>query len=260
MKAFSPTHFFTFLFLLSASQYVIGQDYLITSKGDSIYGEVKPFNSGPDKRVIVISPDKKKSSFSILQVRSYVYNGELYRPVRNEKGYSFMKLLKDGYLSLYGFQMENQVRYDGEFLQKKDGRYLEVPNLAFKKIMKKFLEDCTSVTEQIDSDALGKNDLEKIVDEYNACIETRTRNYSKINAEKNEQIVKSTSWETLEEKIKTKPEFEGKADALEMISEIKGKIMRNEKVPNFLVEGLKNALAKTDLSSDLNSALEELNK
>ena len=44
-----------------------------------------------------------------------------------------------------------------------------------------------------------------------------------------------------------------------MISEIKGKVSTSQKVPNFLIEGLKNTLNQDVFKTDLDNALKELN-
>lgn len=258
MKIFSVIQFLLFILLLLAYQCAHAQDYMVSVKGDTIKGELRPF-SGPEKKVQVVTTEKKKITLPMLQVRSYFYKGDRYEPVRNDAGYTFMKVLKPGYLTLYGFQIENQTGYDGRFLAKKDGSYLEVPNLTFKKLMVRFLQDCSDVSERIDNGTLGKRELHTIVDEYNACIEQRTQQTNQLTSQKQVQQKKSNVWDTLEEKVKAKPDFTGKTDALEMIGEIKGKISRNEKVPNFMIEGLKDALSSADVNAELEMALKELN-
>src|SRR5690606_17178116 len=109
------------------------QDYVLTARGDSLTGEVKPLLYGPEKRVQIISANKEKTTFSIFQVRAFSSDGEIYHPVKGEKGYEFMKLLQPGYLTLYACQVENQTRFDGLFLKKMDGEGMAVPNLGFKK-------------------------------------------------------------------------------------------------------------------------------
>src|SRR5690606_23106883 len=98
----------------------------------------------------------------------------MYHPVNAPNGYVFMKLLKRGYLSRYAFQPQNQNNYDALFLMKRDGNGLEVPNLTFKKSMKRYLDDCPTVADKIESDILNKRDINEIVDQYNACIMTRS--------------------------------------------------------------------------------------
>ena len=44
-----------------------------------------------------------------------------------------------------------------------------------------------------------------------------------------------------------------------MITEIRKKIERRETIPNFLIEGLKNAIKDTGLDADLQEALSQIN-
>ncbi|MBL0744950.1 hypothetical protein [Chryseolinea lacunae] len=247
------------ILLLSFACPAIAQDYLVTTKGDTIRGEIKPQTFGADKKVQVVGSDKKKTIYPMFQIRNYRLKDATYQPVKGPDGYAFMKVVKGGYLTLFAFQLPNQVAYDGQYLMKKDGRGTEVPNLTFKKIMKNFLEDCPSVVDRIETGDLGKKELLTIVDEYNACIQVKTVDHSRIVASKAEAEKKISAWDVLEEKVKAEADFSGKSNALEMIQDIKGKISRGEKIPNFLLEGLKSSLTQDALKTDLANALKEVN-
>lgn len=258
MKNFCFLHILLLLLFLLVYQFSNSQDYVVTAKGDTIYGAVKSLSYGPEKKVQVTASNKKKSVYTIFQTQAFSLNGDTYRPVKRENGYTFMKVIKPGYLTLYAFQPENQVAYDGLFLMRKDGIGLEVPNLTFKKQMRNYLQDCPEVSAKIENGELNKKSLDKIVDEYNACIHQRTTDHLK-QAIKTEQTTKKISaWDVLEAKVKDKPDFEGKSDGLDMISDIKNKIKNGEKVPNFLLEGLKSSLAKAELNEEIDNALKEL--
>jgi hypothetical protein len=260
MKTFGIIHIILFLVLMLVYQCMSAQDFAVTTKGDTITGSIKPLTFGPDKKVQVTSADKKKTVIPIFQVKSYSLKGETYQPVKGPNGYTFMKLLKAGYVSLFAFQLENQTSYDGRYLLKRDGTGTEVPNLSFKKITARFFSDCPIVETKIDDGTYGKKDIETIIDEYNACINGRTAEHTQAIATRTEQVKKITSWDTLEEKVKALSDFDGKTNALEMIGEIKNKISKSEKVPNFLINGLKGTLTQPELQGDLEAALKELNQ
>jgi len=233
---------------------VSAQDYVVTTKGDTIYGEVKPLNYGPEKKVQIRAADKKKAIYSMMQIASFSLEKEVYQPVKGPTGYSFMKLLKGGYLSLYAFQGENQVLYDNYFLLKRDGKGTEIPNLSFKKVLSNFLSDCKTVSDKIEKGEYDKRDLEKIVDEYNSC----------LNAKTSEELPMASSptlknsvdqWQALAEKVNRHEAFEGKDNALEMIDEVKNKLIKSEKIPNFLIQGLKETITPPDLQDALQNAL-----
>jgi hypothetical protein len=236
------------------------QDIFISSKGDTLKGEVKQIAFGPEKKVQVITADKTKTVFSIFQTRLFVDKNVTYVPVKGPKGYVFMKLIKPGYLSLLGFQAENQTNYDALFLLKRDGTGQEIPGLTFKKVMTRFLAECPEVVSRIDNGDLGRKDVDQIVDQFNACIEGKTAAQDKVSAQVQEQSKKISAWDVLQEKVKSKQDFEGKQDALEMITDIKGKIQRNEKIPKFLLEGLKSSLENASLSGELENAIKEVNQ
>lgn len=258
MKNFVVLHILLFLLLMLVYQCAGAQDYVLTTKGDSLTGEVKPLLYGPEKRVQIVSADREKSSFTIFQVRAFSSNGEVYHPVKGDNGYVFMKLLQPGYLSLYGYQMENQTRFDGLYLRKIDGDGMSVPNLGFKKYISQFMEDCPDVVAGIREGQYNKKNLSELVTAYNHCVDSRTVDHDKVIAERQERTIKMNAWESLQEKIREK-DFSEKNNALEMITEIRKKIERRETIPNFLIEGLKNSLKDTGLDADLQQALSQIN-
>jgi len=246
---------------------LFGQDYVITIQGDTLKGEVKALTYSTDKKVQITEPGKKKVVFPFFKVKVFTIEDELYQPMKGPDGYTFMKVIKTGYLSLYAFQMKNQTGFDGMYLAKLDGSGMEVPNLTFKKGMKKFLDDCPSVTYKIENDQLNKRDLHKIVDEYNECVKAPAVVHTPaapvvaapvVAAPAPVEKSSSAAWNTLEEKVKAQPDFEGKADALEMIGEIKSKMAASQKVPNFLIEGLKTSLNQDVFKTELENALKEI--
>lgn len=250
-------HFLIFLLCMLVYQCTHAQQgYVITSRGDSINGEIKPMLYGPEPKVQVRG-DGGKQVFSIVQTRKYALDGEVFYPVRTTEGYKFMKLLSTGYVSLYAFQPDKQQTFDGRYLVKADGRSMEVPNLGFKKQMVSFLDDCGGVSEKIESGELTRKNLDEILQQYNQCIAGRT---AETLARKPEvKAAKVTPWDELEKSVSEHAEFEGKSTALEMIADVKSRISRGEKIPNYILEGLKSTLASQDaLAESLAGALASL--
>jgi hypothetical protein len=247
------------IFSLSLSSFA--QDFIVTVQGDTLKGEVKPLTYGTEKKIQLTEPGKKKVIYPFFKVKAFSVGGGLFQPVKGPDGYVFMKLLKSGYLSLYSFQHPNQTLYDGLYLLKKDGTGIEVPNLTFKKGMRNFLDDCPAVADKIDSDVLNKRDLNQIVDEYNACIDSRssrTETAVAANRPLPQPVKTSSAWEALENKVKAQPDFAEKENALEMIGEIKNKMAASQRIPNFLIEGLKSSLSAETFKTELENALKEI--
>ena len=250
--------FATVAFISVLTPRLNAQDYVLTTKGDSITGTLKPLLYGLEKKVQVTTDDKKKEVYSMFQVRRYRFKDEIFEPVKGPDGYTFMRLDKSGYLSLYSYQLQNQVTFEGSYLMRRDGKGMDVPNISFKKSMKNFLKDCPRVAERIESGDLNRKDLNEIIDSYNQCIEGKTVNHEEVVAAQAVQAKSISAWDELENKVKGAADFDGKPNALEMIQEIKGKISRNEKIPNFLVEGLKSVLTDEAFQPALANALKEI--
>ncbi len=246
--------FVAFLFLSVATQ--AQNDFLITSKLDTIFGKPRILSYDLIDRV-QIEVNKKKESFTALQVHLVTIDSQVYKPIQYEKKIYLMKLVKSGYLSLYAFKLENQTTYDGRLMTKLDGTRMEVPNLSFKKFMANFLDDCSTIVSKIKSGDLSKKDLDKIIDEYNLCITNANKDKAIPTNEVNEKSVAITN---LIEKIEAE-DFTSKKDALDLLKDIQNKVNNNEPVPNYLTDGLKGYLAGTPaLTEDLNALLSLLQK
>ena len=246
------------LFLLIHQCSSAQADYLVTTSGDTVRGEIKMLLYGNEKRVQVKS-ENGKETYSIFQTKGFNYDNQLYHPVKGPEGYTFMKLLKSGYLSLYAFTPSNSTTYSNQLLLKADGDALEVPNLGFKKRMADFLGDCGDTGAHIESGDLTKKELDQIIDEYNKCIQAKTRKLENAIALNMNKKEKFSAWDSLEDAIKTQPDFDGKTTSLEMLEDIKKRIARNEQIPNFILEGLKSTLAsQTQLKDALEKALAEI--
>lgn len=259
MKNISIIHILILFLAVLACKCVHAQDFLVTTKGDTLTGEIKSLNYGPEKKVQLKSADKKKTVYSMFQIAYYSLDKEVFYPVKGPYGYSFMKLLKPGYLSLYSFTSQDQLTYDGLYLLKKDGRGTTVPNISFKKILANFLEDCPEVSTKIQNDEFSKKDLEKIIDAYNACIISRTNH---LATQQNSISTKDKvgPWNILVEKITALENFSEKENVLEMISEVKKKISSAEKVPNFLISGIKQSVTEPTLQQDLANAINSMDE
>ena len=247
--------------LISCTNVQAQQDYLVLVKGDTIKGKVKYLNFANAKNVQVTPEGSKKKVFGILEVKSFHLNQELYLNIRTLEGYTFMKLLKSGYLSFYAYQLPNQSTWDGRYLQKKDGSGVDLPNIGFKKILSRYLSDCEEVANDIETKELTKSKLDLIIDQYNLCIESRSQKKDKVAIQET-PAVSSTSvdrWKELESSISKMETLEGKENAVEIINDIKLKVLRNEKVSNFLINGLKESLAnQPQIKTLLDAALQTL--
>lgn len=248
------------LILILIHQCVRGQDYLVTTSSDTLRGEIRPFMFGPEKKVQVRNDDGKET-YSITQTRFFTVDGVSYYPVKGPYGYTFMQLVKSGYLSLYRFQPENSNVYGAMYLRKADGDGMELPNIGFRKQMTEFLADCEDVSARIDDGSLKRADIEEIIDGYNDCVARRTQNVRqeiRVHVQTKSAL---TLWNELETAIKKEGNFENRDTALEIVADIQKRVGRGEQVPNFIIQGLKDAVGdRPSLSGPLEQALASLER
>jgi len=246
---------FAFLPTISLAQ----TDYAIRLNGDTVKGSLQILDYEQIDRVR-IKTNKEKTSLTALQVRCIKKNNELYRPVRNDNTARFMKVLIDGYLSLNAFHPPNQSSWDGRYLTKLDGTGMEVPNLGFKKSLGNYLSDCGDIKKRIDDGELGKRDLEKIVDLYNACMQANTVAKVKTTPPAVIESEKVLAVKNLLAKVETES-FTTKKDVEDILKDIQVKVTKNEPVPNYLLDGLKSALADVpSLTKDVDTVIALLKK
>lgn len=242
----------TSLVLLSFSA-SFGQDYLVTMKSDTLHGDVKLMSYDLLDRVQFLQ-GKKKTTYTALQVRCVVMNGEQFAPVKYENGIRLMKVIESGILSLYTFRGPQQGGYDTKVLQKLGRNSIEVPNLGFKKIVGDLTKECPDVSEKVDNGELGRNDVRQIVADYNKC--AGARNEAKLEA----ALPKPTTPAgELVEKLKTKvteSDLANKNDVNGLLDSINERLRKNEPVPAYMKEGLKGYLgSREDLKADMEQLL-----
>lgn len=245
-------------FVLLSFSACFGQDYIVTVKSDTLSGNVKMMSYDLLDRA-QLTQGKKKTTYTALQVRRVVINGEQFAPVKYDNGVRLMKVVEVGILSLYAHRGPQQAGYDTKVLQKLGRNSIEVPNMGFKKIVGDITKECPEVSEKVDNGDLGRSDMDKIVAEYNKCVDSR--NQQKIEAA---MAKPSTPANDLVEKLKTKvneSDLSNKDDVNDLLTSIGDRLRKNEPVPAYMKEGLKGYLgSREDLKSDMEQLLTLLDK
>jgi hypothetical protein len=239
--------------LLFAPSILFSQsDYVINTKGDTIRGKISFSQYGKIDQAVV--KGNQKATVPGTSIREIFLKDVRYKPVQFAGAIKFMQIKTEGYLSLLAFQPEGLMNYDGRLLQKKDGAILEVPSLGFKKQMSAFLKDHEKLEAQIKDGTLGRNDLDKIISEYNSFIIGKTTSAMTQNQLITKQKSKLDLLADLKNEIGSK-EMGSKQTALDMLADIEGKIKSNSDIPSYLTNGLKEILKG---NSDLLDKLETL--
>jgi hypothetical protein len=216
-----------------------GQDYVVTTKGDTLRGVVKIYTYDVIDRVQV-GGGKEKGSFTAVQVREASILGEIYHPVRTESSFMMMKLVTPGFVSIYHGHQPKNYTFDTPYLVKKTGQAIEVPNLSFKKIMTDFLVECNVVREKVKDGELGRRDINKIVEEFNQCTTEITNNRTTTVATVPDSLLAPLT--ALRKKLENDHSLPNQKDALDILNDITQKVRSNQSVPKYLQEGLKDQL------------------
>lgn len=246
---FDFMRFLLVLTLFVCSLIVNGQDYLVTTRNDTLKGEIRLLNFGKVDQA-QISINKKKKVLTAIEVKLVYMKGEAYKPLSFDNAIHFMKVLKTGYVSYYAFQPANQTSYDGRYIARIDGRGIEVPNLGFKRVMSNFMEDCPDVTAKIKSEELKRTDLEKILDEYNKCIDSKTIASHKTIEQVNSGNQKLEAVKKLQTKVEGLDNLSNKKDVTDLLSDLSDKISRNQSIANYQLEALKGLLKDNEQTKE----------
>lgn len=237
-------------------------DYMVTLKSDTVKGELRILSYDQQDR-IQVSMNGKKVLYKALEVLIVSIKNSFYKPVQMDNTIRFMKVIKSGYLSLYGFRMANQSTYDGRYLVKLNGDAREMPNIGFKKVMAAYLEDCSALSEKLQNGDIGKSSIEEIVDQYNTCLTKEKPAPVVTQALAPESPTQTKQLEAIQQlitKIKTL-EFATRQDALDILSDIESKVTRNENVANYQLDGLRSTLKEqTTITQDLDALIELFKK
>lgn len=245
------------LIILSLSQFAAfaQSDYLITLKSDTVKGDLRILSYDQLDRV-QINRNGKKEIYTAIDVLILKKGEDFYKAVQMDKTIRMMKIIKSGYLSLYGYRVDNQTTYDGRYFVKLNGETMEMPNLGFKKIMASFLEDCNELSEKLKKGDLGKGNIDEIIDQYNVCLTKEKPDFTVAldPASTPETLAVSNqkaAIQNLMDKI-NELNFATKADALDILRDIETKVSRGDNVSNYLIDGLQSTLKdQPALSEDL---------
>lgn len=227
------------------------QDYIVTLKSDTVRGDVKLLSYDLMDRVQV-TQDKKKTTYTALQVRRVSLKGDQFAPVKFDNSIRMMKVMRAGFLSLYGLRTQGQANYDTKILVKTGANTIEVPNIGFKRFVGDMVEDCPTVGDRVKNGDFDRNNISEMVDAYNSCIN-----------DVNQRRLQSTKVESpttdLIEQMKTKvnaSDLSNKSEVNDLLNSIAEKVNRKEAVPAYMKEGLKGYIgSREDLIGDMEQLL-----
>ncbi len=257
----------TFLSLLASIGYC--QSYVVTVKGDTIYHSSeygKPeinyshtVSSMGSIDYVEIREGFPKKSYNAMQAKTVFIEGDIYHSIYYDDAFRFLKLIQDGYVSIYGYRIERQMEYNGRLLVKADGSMFDVPNLQFRKGLQKYFQDCEDVVTKLKLKVWDVKQLNEIVDEYNVCIQAKTDARFRGEDPQKDYSQQIPILNSLEKKVTSLNDFPEKSDALELLGDIRAKLTVNKKIANYQLDALKDYLSgQKDVKGELEQLLTAL--
>lgn len=233
------------------------EDLVVTLKGDTLKGRITLLSFEKIDQVQVKTD--KKTILTALQVRMVRYNKETYRPVTYDGKLRFMKVLRDGYLSVLAYQTTpTNSAYDGILLMKADGEMMENPRLGFRKAMPAFLND-RALGDSIEAGLLTRNDLFHVVDQYNRNIQISTlaRMREVVAGAAADRSVMTLIGKMMLD-AQSLPDGQ-RTEIQDILEDIKWKTGNGLKVPAYMTRALRNATASLPaFSADTEALLQSL--
>jgi len=259
------------IILCLCSQGLLAQDLLVKTNGDSLRGIVNISIDYRGNEYAAFKNDSGKESVKLLKVRLIqMADGMIIKPVKVGQAFKFGKQLHLGYLSHYkvtGVGMAEM--FTADLLTKMDGSSLVLSGkIGFKGRVSKFLVDCYEVSRAVKDKQYTRYELDKVVVDYNNCVQTRGLSNDDAVELKARQI--SAEKEGVKELGKTQEQMladfalllqasknvTNKPDVTAMFNDVAGKLRRNEAIPNYLKAGLREAIKEDlELASLLNKIL-----
>lgn len=246
----SLKYLFPFAGLLFISHQMVAQnDFVVTLSGDTVHGNASIVKAGKFD-IVQLADDSKKTKYTAMETKVIQIDNNLYHPVPLGGNIYFMKLLRTGFLSLYGYKIENQTTYEGRLLRKATGDIFDVPIIKFRSSIISFIKDCDSAAQVVKTHRLKRENLEEIVIEYNRCMGEvfRQRNTdNQLSITKEEKKSKLDDFRKLIEST----QLDGKSEVMVLLSDMVSKIESGEPIPAYQKNALKDYLkGKRELSKE----------
>ncbi|MEM7551392.1 MAG: hypothetical protein AAF363_17050 [Bacteroidota bacterium] len=240
MQFFKVLIFFFLLLLFEKSFAQDASDYLITTKLDTLTGDVEfPLSTKLHDQILIKTGKKKKSYFKAFEVRKAQKDGNNYYPVKFGEVYRMMKLESEGYISMYKYREERSSEFLSTYLLKKDGDGIQKPNrIFFKSAMKNFLSECDLIQIRLNNGDYKIRDLDRLISDYNEiCIQSE--------GVSDDTIIESNTTE--DSKTVESPLNALRSEELNpIINDIQGKINSGDEIPGYLLDLLKSKVKDKD--------------
>ncbi|WP_323756253.1 hypothetical protein [Roseivirga sp.] len=243
-------YLFIFTLLLLFSITAMGQDILTRRSGETMTGDVQLLSDSDGIPYAVVKNGKDKETVKLFDIQNIsMPEFGLIKPMKIGEQYRFALLVSEDYLSVYKYSTSNRMDDFGmTALQKFGGAAFALPGImGFKNLMTDYLSDCKEVSNKIEEKELKRGDIDQIVEDYNGCIalknSTQQENVSYYNSTASRiSETKEALLKDFDKLLKASKQVEDKNVVSEMLSDLTSKLKKGEKVPEYLINALKDAI------------------
>jgi len=226
---------------------ILAQDdqYIVTVQNDTIRGKVVMSKYSDMIQQVAVKADKKRVTYKSYQVKAVKNRNGVHHTLKIQKQYQFAQLVKEGYLSYYvysGNSASRTLAFDTPLLYKSTTEYKEVPNISFKKQIGAFLSDCKTTKTKFEAGEYGRNDLEKIVDDYNECISGQTDLFTQQQVDTKKKITKADKVGEIRAAVSKSTKIKNVDELIEMLTDVASKLKTGDAIPGYLLSALKEEL------------------
>ncbi|MEM6522955.1 MAG: hypothetical protein AAGF85_10790 [Bacteroidota bacterium] len=237
------------LLIISYSSLTQAQsDEVYLTSGDTITGKIQIPLPSEFYEEITIKADGEKRRFKSFQLLGFKTEKANYRIIKFGTKYRIMEELMKGYLGLYKFRAGDNYEFSSRFLYKATNEGMEVPNITFRQSVTKFLDECPTVQEEIKNKMYRSSNLEEMVTAFNNCLddipqfaeEEEEKKKSKKSKDSKPASKEYKLIQSITQKLRSEDIDE---ELITLLSDLKDKILKGEKVPSYLKSALQEATA-----------------
>ena len=245
------------ILLFLVSQATNAQDWLVTTTADTLRGEIAIELPMERYEEITLKSADGKQRFKAYQVIEFVKDDQKYRTKKQAGVYKVMLVVSEGYLSQFRYRENQGYEFSSIYLVKTDGESMEVSNLTFKRSLSNFLEDCQTVVDGLENKKYKRSDLDKIIVDYNTCINEKSSFI--ISTEDQKKMPEVTNHQGIAIINGILKKTNDNADLNAILNDIKSKLSKGESIPGYLTSALMEQTADLkDIKEGVDQLLESI--
>lgn len=224
--------------------------WLVPVKSDTVFGKIYLETGDKFKADEArVKDGKTKTNYKSYQILSvHLGKNQDFETLKIDGRYQFVQVdVKGKYFSQYLYkdtELGSSANFALKILVNWKGEQFKFSNLTSKKKFAEYFQDCKSVSEKIESGELKKKDLDKIIVEFDKCMEKNEK--ESVVIQPVAPPVSTSAMEAFISDLKSKDLYNG--EIVTMLEDINLKIANQQSIPNYMQQAV---LSQLDGNEDL---------